>query len=175
MMMKISNSRTSAILRATLSFLIGFFFLYQVISREKIYSKHDLVEIKTCLKDYSLTEIKKFLKSDVYYYYVYVDKYNNTFEIPDNFVRHFDRNNFENFAKRGDSIKIEISRKSFEELNSRKFIELYGISNSERTFLKDKDSIEQHNGPGKNFAAAFFFIVGIIILAVNLSKESEKK
>ena len=175
MMMKTLNSRTSAIIRATLCFLIGFFLLYQVISREKIYSKHDLVEIKTCLKDYSLTEIKKVFKPDVYYYYLYIEKYKNTFEIPDNFVRYFDRNNFEKFVKKGDSIKIEISRKSFEELSSRKFIELYDISNSEKTFLKDKDSIEKHNSPGKNFAAAFFLIVGIIILVVNLSKESEKK
>lgn len=169
------KNRTSAIVRATFCFLIGFFFLYQIISREKIYSKFDLVEIKSCLRDYSFKEKKRILKSDEYYYYVYLEKYNNTFEIPENFVRHFDRKGFEELVMKGDSIKIEVSRKSFEEINIKKFVEVFDISNKDTAFLNDKDSIEQHNSQTKNFAAVFFLIVGMIILIVNLSEDKEQK
>jgi hypothetical protein len=146
---------------------IGFTFLIIFITKDKVYSKSDLIEISASLRNYSFTEFEGY-RNHTYSYYLYLDGYRNTFQIIADFVDYFDNSKFEQIMKPGDLTNVEITRKDFEKLRNQKKIKVFGLSAKNEIFLSPKDSIRQYNSQLLLFVFTAFIIVGFITFIIYL-------
>lgn len=161
--MRILNKNKKQLIFGVFSLLSGFAILISTITREKIYSKYDLVEINARLHNYSFTEYGGYLHH-IYSSHLLLDNYRNDFIILTDDVRYFNKPMFEQSLRLGDSILIQIYSKDFKNLSNQKKVRIYGLSDKNRTYLNFNDTIREHNSPAPNFFAAAIIIIGIIAL-----------
>ena len=161
--MRILNKSKKQLVLGIFCLIIGFALLISIITRDKIYSKNDLVEINTRLNNYSFSEYGGYL-SHIYSYHLALEKYTNDFIILTDYVRCFNKPLFEQSLRLGDSIIVEIYSKDFKNLSHQKKVRIYGLSDKNRTYMNFNDTMKALNSPAPNFFAAAFLIAGIIAL-----------
>jgi len=146
--------------------IIGFVFLGFFLTKDKVDSKSDLVEINGTLQNFSFTEHNGY-KSHTYSYFIYLREYNSKFQIIADFIDYFNKDYFERALKPGDRIRIAISHRDYNEINIQEKINLFGISDNRNTYLDYNDTIQQYNSKLLIYGGLIFILVGLIIFYYN--------
>ena len=146
---------------ASLWIILGVFLLGFFLTRDKVESKSDLIEVNGTLQDYSFTKRYE-NKHNSYSYYIFFREYNSTFQIIADFIDDFKIYTFKRTLKPGDRIKIAISRADYSEINNQERIKLFGISDNENTYLDFNDAIEEYNSNVLVYFSILFILMGIV-------------
>ena len=142
----------------TFSVLVGGWFLYSTITKDKVASPADLLSVEGTLSKYSFTNAERGRKQ----YYVWLDEYSSTFQIPADFLSFFDKRNFEANAIVRQALSLKISRfdeKKLKEPNSKLFI--YDLQQESYKFLNGEATLRQENSPLFYYAGTGFILAGI--------------
>jgi hypothetical protein len=163
------NKKRKLLIVGIFYILIGVGIIIAMITREKIYSKYDLVEIKARLQNYSFIKYGGFLKP-IYSYHLFLEKYNNEFIILTDYVKYFDKLSFEQLIRPGDSVMIELYSKDFKNISVQNKVRIYGLSGNHKTFLNFNDTIRENSSQVPAFFGVFAIIGGIIALFIFFDK-----
>ena len=159
---------------ASLWIILGIFLLGFFLTRDKVESKSDLIEVNGTLQDYSFTKRYE-NKHNSYYYYIYLREYNTAFKIIADFVDDFKIYTFKRNLKPGDRIKIAITRTDFNQINNQETIKLFGISDNENTYLDYNDAIEEYNSNVLVYFSILFILMGIVTFYKQRAKFIKKE
>ena len=139
--------------------------------KHKINSHNDLIEIIDCLRDYSFYEHKGF-RNHTYNYYIYLNNYNNKFQITaDNIEWRFDKTLFLKRVRIGDTLTMTIPKFKKLKLNDGSKIELFSIKLNGINFLNEDDSISTYNTEAPLYMSGLLFLIAYAIYY----KENKKK
>jgi len=159
---------------AIIFIIVGLFFLGHFVFKDKVTSKSNLIDINATLRSYSFKEHKG-LKYKTFVYFLYLDKYQNSFQIIADFIEYFDERYFERSVKIGDTLRICISQNDFNNINNQDKIKIFGIYKNGETYLDCDNTIKDYNSKSILYGGLIFIIVGLIIYYFNKSKLKEEK
>lgn len=132
--------------------------MYSTITKDKVASPADLRSVEGTLSRYSFTNAERGRKL----YYIWLDEYSSTFQIPADFLSSFDKRNFEANAIIGQVLSLKISKfdvKKLKEPNSKLFI--YDLQQESSKFINGEATIRQENSPMFFYAGTGFILAGI--------------
>ena len=148
--------------------LFGLFVFGLYVFKDNVKTKSDLIEVTVKLSHYDFHTYGT--RNDSYSYNIYFEEYKNRFQIVADFIDYFKQELFENTLKKGDTLKIFISRNDYNNLKNRNKAELFGIYGKEKTYLECSDSIERYNNETNLYIGIILIIVGGIIFYLNSEK-----
>jgi hypothetical protein len=149
---------------AVVLLISAIYFITIFLSRPRIDSKDDLIELNGLLSHFSF--IEKITRGHPDLFYIHLNDYNNGFQIFSDVIDHFDKRGFEDETKIGDSIRLKINSADKESLNKGISIRIFSISGLNKTYLNETDTIPIYNGSQMELytgliciiaAVAFFF------------------
>jgi len=152
---------------------VGIFYIGFNLYKDKVNSISDLKEIRGTLYYYSFTEDKGY-RNHTYSYYIYLNEYLKPFQITADMAGKFDRVKFENTIKKGDSLKMLISKNDYYKIGSREKTVTFGIENDKKEFLNAEVAISSYNSESIIFGFVFI-IVGSILLYLDIKRRKKKK
>ena len=152
---------------------VGIFYIGFNLYKDKVNSISDLKEIRGTVQNYSFIEDKGY-RNDTYSYYIYLNEYLKPFQITADMVGKFDIAKFENTIKRGDSLRILISKNDYFKIGSTEKAVTFGIENDKKEFLNAEVAISSYNNTSIIFGFVFI-IVGSILLYLDIKRRKKKK
>jgi len=142
------------------------YFLYAGLTREKIESVDDLIEVQGNFLNYSFKDNTGH-KRQGHQYYIWIDSYKNAFQIPADYLGVFKGIEFTTTVRRGDNVQFTIPKFHTNRLNSDENVFVTSIKVKRSTYLsKDKTlEIEKRNNASYTdfFLAGLFLIVGLVV------------
>jgi|SRR5688572_4413556 len=149
-----------------LFFCIGFsiYFTYDFITKEKIESEKDLVEVQGKLADYSFRDGTG-RKSVGHEYYISLDSYSNQFQIKADYLDKFKAFDFVTLVRPGDNVTFTIPKSQVEKLNVGNVF-VTSIRVERRTYLDKRDVLENEKSMALLYGAGAFLILGFIIFKI---------
>jgi hypothetical protein len=145
----------------TFSVLAALFFFYHQLSRDTIKTDADLLKIDGIVMNYSFAD-KQNGRGILHQYYIWLDGYTNAFQIPADFLSHFEKNEFEAHVKKGDSLSVTIPRQKMAELNtSTDNIYLMSIDEGTYNYLDKAKTMKIENSGFDIYAGIFFLVIGV--------------
>ncbi len=138
--------------------LVGSWFLYYAITKNKVISPDDLRLVEGTLSNYSFVDKEK----GQYQYYLWLKQYSTSFQIPADFLPFFQRRTFDKEIILGQKISLKISKfeeKKLEELYSRIFI--YDIQQESKNFLWSELTIKKENSNLFYYVGSGFILAGL--------------
>lgn len=140
---------------------IGIFFIGYYIFKGNVRSSKDLIEVAGTLKDYSFIDSDGY-RNRTHSYYIYLDKYRNSFKIPADFLECFYKSYFERDVKIGEAIILKIPRRAAKKINTGKDISVFSITYKGSEYLVEKLTIIKYNSTLTLYFGISFFIFGVI-------------
>ena len=160
------------LLLATFSMIVGLIFLGHFLLKEKIDSKSDLVDVKATLRDFSFGEYHGYGRH-IQSYYLFLDRYNNKFQIAADFVDYFDKEFFMRTVKIGDTLRICVSSNDFSKREDTEKVEIFGIYKKNLTYLACENAIIEYNSKLTLYSGLILIFVGLILFFINRDKLSK--
>jgi len=150
-----------------LFFCIGFsiYFTYDFVTKERIESEDDLIEVQGKLVDYSFKEGTG-RKRMGHEYYISLDSYSNQFQIKADYLDKFNAFDFVTLVRPGDDVTFTIPKCQFEKLNSNDKVLVTSIRVKRRTYLDKRDVLENEKSYALLYGAGAFLILGFIIFKI---------
>ena len=152
----------------------GLFYIVFNLYKDKVNSTSHLKEIRGTIQYYSFEEDKGY-RSHTYSYYIYLNEYLKPFQITADFVDWFDKAKFEHTIKKGDSLKILISKYDYNKIGSREKAIIFGIENNKKEFLNPDITVRQYNSNSASIFEFAFVVVGLILLYLDIKRRKKKK
>jgi hypothetical protein len=145
---------------STVAILSGLFFLYHHLTRDTLKSDNDLVQINGPVKDYSFADKQRGLRT-THEYYVWLDNYENAFQIKADFLDYFKKNEFKAQVRKGDSILLTIPKQKTIYLNAgAENIYVLSIDHQNKNYLDKTKTMKTENSGFDLYATAFFLLIG---------------
>lgn len=161
--------------------IIGFiYFSYTGVTREKIESENDLTEIKGTFSTYSFKD-RTGSRKQGRQYYIWLENYQNAFQIKADYLGGFDKNLFVSSIKKGDDIKITFPKAHLDRLNSEENVMITSIKANRKIYLSQDDTLKKEEdlaSSNMDYYLAFgFLIVGGIkyMMDKNRTTANQKK
>ena len=143
-----------------------FYFLYTGLTREKIKSEDDLTEVHGKFSDYSFKDNAGH-KRQGHEYYIWIDGYQNAFQIKADYLGIFKGIEFITTVRRGDDIQFTIPKFLTNKLNSDENVFVTSIKVKRTTYLSKDKTLEIEKGVASSYADFFlaggFLIVGLVV------------
>lgn len=142
------------------------YFLYNGLTREKIESENDLTEVHGKFLNYSFKDNMGYRRKG-YEYYIWIDSYQNAFQIKADYLGIFKGVEFINNIRRGDNIQFTIPKFQTNKLNSDENVFVTSIRVKRRTYLSKDKTLAIEKGVLFRYADFFlatgFLIVGLVV------------
>jgi hypothetical protein len=162
------NSRidTYNLFPTLLPFLIGFSILYYYYTKDKFDSESDITQIEGVLSDYSFIQESRGVKR----YYIWLEDYECTFQIPADFVYKFNEGMFYAYNLIGKFIELEISTNQLKNLKSDNYIFVLGIKSNNYTFLDRNETLKIEKSKFVLYFGYIFIFIGLFDLYKRIKK-----
>jgi len=154
---------------STILMLVGLFVIGFYLFKDKVKTKDDLIEVKAKLSNFSFHEYKGF-RNNSFQYFLYFNDYNNKFQIVADFIDYFDKEYFERKVRIGDTLRVYLPLTSFNKINNKDKVKIFGLYGRKETFLDCENAIERYNSDFPLWAGFSFLIVGVLIFAYHSDK-----
>jgi hypothetical protein len=138
----------------TMAIFIGCLTLFAILRKDSVKSTKDLMQIEGQLTDYSFRTGTRGSKM----YYLWLDRYPCTFQIPADYLPCFEKTLFINSSLRNEAIQLKLSKKQGEKLYKQgEYVFINEINANGKLLLMEACtiSIEKRNYP---YAIAFSFL-----------------
>jgi len=146
------------------------YFSYQGLAREKIKSKDDLTDVQGNFLNYSFRDNTGY-KSQGHQYYIWIDGYQNPFQIKADYLGIFKGIEFITTVRRGDNVQFTIPKFQANKLNSDEHVFVTSIKVKRSTYLSMDKTLEIEKAIAASYADFFlaggFFIVGLVVYIRN--------
>lgn len=143
-----------------------FYFLYTGLTREKIESENDLIEVQGRFLNYSFKDNIGY-KRQGHQYYIWIDGYKNAFQIKADYLRIFKGVEFITTVRRGDNVQFTIPKFQTDKLNTEQNVFVTSIKVKRSTYLSKDKTLEIERGIASSYADFFlaggFLIVGLVV------------
>lgn len=149
--------------------IAGLIFVVFYISKDKVNSLTDLIDVQGVVNNYSFEEYHG-SRSHTYSYYIYLNEYQNNFQICAEFVDRFSRSSFEGNVKIGDTLKIKIAKTDSKELGHQSKIIIFGIENANGVYMNADQTIKDYNSITLLIFGLGFMITGLALLRFDKRK-----
>ena len=141
-----------------MSVLVGLFLFYHYFTKDKISSNDELLKIDGNISEYSFTHGSRGTRE----YYIWLDKYNCTFQIPADYLGLFNEARFKRNVMRNDKLDLYISKSRIIELTKDQKVIVYQINDDNYTYLSKIDTVYKEKKPIDIYAGIGFLLAGII-------------
>jgi hypothetical protein len=142
----------------TFSVLAGCWFLYITITKNKVTSSSDLLSISGTMSRYSFIDGEKGTKR----YYILLNEYPQTFQIPAEFLSFFAKEKFESDMQKGQELSLRISKFDEKKLGEPySYIFIYELNKGSSSFLNSELTIKQENSYLFYYWGTGFIIAGL--------------
>jgi hypothetical protein len=142
------------------------YFSYQGLTREKIKSKDDLTEVQGNFLDYSFKDNTGYKRLG-HQYYIWIEGYQNPFQIKADYLGIFKGVEFITTVRRGDKVQFTIPKFEANKLNSDENVFVTSIKVKRSTYLSMDKTLEIENEILSSYADYFlaggFFLVGLVV------------
>jgi len=149
------------------------YLLFTGLTREKLASNKDLIEIKGTYLRHSFKD-KTSYKNLSHEYYFWIKNYENTFQIKADYLRVFNKQDFLTNVKNGDYLILTIPKRLKEKLNSEDIIFVTSIEINRLAYLDKNKVLEIEKTLAEShddyFLAIIYLIVGLFIYFRNRKK-----
>jgi hypothetical protein len=141
---------------------ISIYFTCDFFTHEFITSPDHLIEVRGNLQDYSFQENPGgWRRPRTFQYYLYLDNYSNTFQIPASWLPYFKAPNFVAKARPGDRIVLKIPKRQQSQLNTDENILVAAIRLKNTHYLRAADVIENEEPNGPLYVAIGVLVFGL--------------
>lgn len=126
----------------------------------------DLYEIEGTLSNYNF-EVKNggFKKPKTYHYYLWLNEFPCTFQIPADFISHFSEKEFKNNTLKGRKYILEISSEDSSNLKlANKRIHIFSINQENFNYLLPSLSLNKKNSKSSIYFGVFIIFLSFIFL-----------
>jgi hypothetical protein len=142
------------------------YFLYTGLTREKIKSEDDLTEVHGKFLNYSFKD-NTGRRRQGHEYYIWIDSYQNAFQIKADYLGIFKGVEFITTVRRGDDIQFTIPKFQTNKLNSDENVFVTSIKVKRTTYLSKDKTLEIEKGVASSYADFFlaggFLVVGLVV------------
>lgn len=142
------------------------YFLFSGLTKDRIASTNDLVEIKATYLRHSFKDNIEF-KNTTHEYYIWTKDYSNAFQIKADYLSIFDARGFLTRVRPGDKVIFTIPRILSGKLNSDENIFVTSIEARGRTYLDKTKALETERdlltSNAEYFIGTGYLIVGLIV------------
>ena len=142
------------------------YFVFTGLTREKITSDKDLIEIEGHYTTHSFKDNKGF-QNFTHQYYIWTDNYKNAFQVKADYLRIFNRKAFLTKVNQGDKVKFTIPKKLIGSLNTEKDIIVTSIVVEGSTYLDLDETLEMERNlttsKSDYFIGTGFLIAGLFV------------
>lgn len=143
---------------------MAIYFYYTEATRERLSTTDDLVALEGRLINYSFKDNTGFKKQG-HTYYIYLNEFSCTFQIKADYLRFFNRPQFENNVKPNDRFKLTIPKYQEHLLRSSETVFITSLSvNSIEYITAERTLKADANSSGYNLA--FLFAIGGVVSAL---------
>lgn len=154
--------------------LFGAYSIYDGLTKKKI-NISDLYAIEGTLSNYNF-EVKNggFKKPKTYHYYLWLNEFPCTFQIPADFISHFSEKEFKNNTLKGGKYILKISFKDSSSLKlSNKKIRIYSLSQERLNYLYPSFSLNKENSKNDIYLGTFIILLSSIFLFFKIKREKQ--
>jgi len=137
------------------------YFLFTGLTREKITSDNDLVEIRGKYLRHSFKDNTGF-KNFTHQYYIWIENYSKAFQVKAGYLGIFNTQEFLRNVSQGDDLTFSIPKRLIEKLNSADNVFLTSIEGGGRTYL-DKNKVLEIEKDLATSNSDYFFGMGFLI------------
>ncbi len=142
------------------------YFLYTGLTREKIESEDDLTEVNGKFLNYSFKDNTGHKRLG-HEYYIWIDSYQNAFQIKADYLGIFKGIGFINNVRPGDNIEFTIPKFLTKKLNSGENVFVTSVKVKRLTYLSKDKTLEIENELATSYSDFFlaggFLIVGLVV------------
>lgn len=142
------------------------YFLYTGLTKEKIDSENDLTEVRGKFSNYSFKDNTGH-KRQGHQYYIWIDRYQNAFQIKANYLSVFKGVEFITTVRPGDDIQFTIPKFQANKLNSDENVFVTSIKVKRAIYLSKDKTLEIEKGIASSyddfFLAGLFLTVGLVV------------
>ena len=111
---------------SSFAFLIAFLLFFIYFKKDKISDENNLIKISGDINKYSFTTGSRGTKM----YYLQLENYSNTFQIPADYLQFFKENEFRKEIEENDNLDLYISKPQFSDLTTTGKIIVFNINDS---------------------------------------------
>ncbi len=154
--------------------LIGLVFIGHDLYKDKVSSTSDLKAVNGTLRNYSFVENKGF-KTHTYRYFIYLNEFLNCFQISADFAERFDRTEFEQGVKQGDTLTILITKNDYAKIGSIEKVSVFGIDSKTKEFLNPIGVVREYNSQTTSAFGIVFVSTGLLLLYFDIKRRRKKK
>lgn len=147
---------------ATFAFAVSFMMFLNFFIEDKVRSENDLQYIEGSVVEYSFKQ--GFRGSKIYY--IWLENYGCTFQIPADYLHLFDEFNFRRIVNVGSKVVLFIRKSELKYLKRNKDIFVFHVNDPIYTYLSQKDTIEIEMKPMGLYGGFGFLIGGIMYLLI---------
>jgi hypothetical protein len=142
------------------------YFLSHGLTREKIESEADLMEVQGSFIRYSFKDNTSYRRS-THEYYIWIEGYRNAFQIKADYLAIFKYPKFITTVRRGDNVQFTIPRFLADKLNSDENVFVTSIKVKRSIYLNMNETLKVEKGIlasyGEFFLAGMFLVVGLVV------------
>jgi len=142
------------------------YFLYTGLTRDKITSDNDLVEVKGKYLRHSFKDVIEY-KNSSHQYYIWTEEYSNAFQVKADYLGIFNGRDFITKIKRGDEVIFTIPKRLINKLNSADNVFVTSIQINRRTYLNKNETldIERHlaTSNADYYIGTMYLVVGLFV------------
>jgi hypothetical protein len=147
-----------------LTFLGAILFLFLHLTNTKNTDQDELQIVKGKIENYSFTTFSENGRSNLKNYQIKLENSDRNYKIEGNNIWLFKEETFEKFIQEGDLIELEIPNEIARRNNSRKFVPVLGIKDSEREYLISREVIRENKAPLFLASSGILFFSSITLL-----------
>lgn len=157
-----------SVINIILSFIVGSYFLYQHFTFRTV---PPIKTINAVVKSYQFNVYSSYHRSGLKDYLIRVEDDNCIFRIGPEEWWMFEKSKFEESVSKGDSIKLDVSLKSFNECGANySTVEILGISDKERVYLDKAAVLRERRAPTYLLISIAFFLLSAFLYVMKKRK-----
>ncbi len=147
---------------SVVAILIGFFFFYSEFNRPLLRSEVDVIKINGVVANYSFKHVPGH-RATLKQYYIWLENYPCTFQIPADYLPFFDKKKFEIDIKNGTILEVEFPKEYENKLSQREeFIFILSASSQLNKYLELPDTVKKENDRFDKYVGIGFITLGFV-------------